>query len=279
MTSGPDNASDGYRAIGEWYDAEHDPIVDDVALYLQLAEIVGDPILELGCGSGRILAPLVQAGHDVTGVDRSAPMLERARARLGTTTATLVLAEMDRLPADLAARHGLVILSHNTLLHATTPEAQRSVLTAAKAALDPRGMLVLDVVNPVADLAPAGDGRVTIEGRWQTGDGGSVAKFSTRSVDQATQLVVTDIWYDHVDARGVVSRSATRLELRYVTAAELLLQLELSGFVEPQLYGTYDLDPYAEDSPRILVTAEATPSRRPGARPVAGTMTHAGRTG
>ena len=260
MTSGPDNASDGYRAIGEWYDAEHDPIVEDVALYLQLAEIVGDPILELGCGSGRILAPLAAAGYDVTGVDRSAHMLERARTRLGAEGVKLLFAEMDQLPTDLAGQHGLVILSHNTLLHATTTEAQRAVLTAARTALDPRGMLVIDVVNPIADLASPGDQRVTLEGRWDTGDGCSVSKFSTRSVNQATQRVSTDIWYDQVDVRGAVTRYMVRLELRYVTAAELLLLLELSGFVEPQLYGTYDLDPYVDDSPRIIVTAEATPS-------------------
>ena len=262
MTSGPDNASDGYRAIGEWYDAEHDPVVDDITLYLQLAEIVGDPILELGCGTGRIVAPLAAAGYDVTGIDRSAAMLERARSRLDAAAgrpATLRLAEMDHLPVDLTGRHGLVILSHNTLLHATSSAVQRAVLAAARSALDPRGMLVVDIVNPVADFTSSGDMRVVHEGRWETGDGGSVAKFSTRTIDQASQQVVTDIWYDHVDRRGAVTRTAARLELRYVTAAELLLQLELCSYVEPQLYGTYDLDPYADDSPRIIVTAEATP--------------------
>ena len=263
MTSALNSESDGYRAIGEWYDAEHDAVGEDVALFLQLAEIVGDPILELGCGSGRILAPLAAAGHRVVGVDRSATMVGRARRRLdeaGSSEAALVLGEMDRLPSDLAGRHGLVILSHNTLLHAISSESQRAVLTAARAALDPRGMLVLDLINPVADLHQPEDGRVTIEGRWPTGDDGSVSKFSSRTVDQATQRVSTDIWYDHVDRAGAVTRTATRLELRFVTAAELMLQLELCGFVEPQLYGSYDLDLYTEISRRMIVTAEATAS-------------------
>ena len=263
MTSASDSDSDGYRAIGEWYDAEHDAVVDDVALYVQLAEIVGDPILELGCGSGRILAPLASAGHRVTGVDRSAAMLSRARRRLadaGSSEAFLALGEMDQLPTDLAGRHGLVILSHNTLLHATTSESQRAVLTAARTALDPRGMLVLDVINPIGHLGQPEDGRVTVEGRWPTGDGGSVSKFSIRTGDPATQRISTDIWYDYVEPDGAVRRTTTRLELRFVTAAELLLLLELCGFVEPQLYGSYDLDPYTETSPRIIVTAEATAS-------------------
>lgn len=261
MTSVVDSEADGYRAIGEWYDAEHDAVVDDVALFLQLAEIVGDPILELGCGSGRILAPLAAAGHRVAGVDRSAAMLDRARQRLGqldSPHAVLVLGEMDQLPPNLAGRHGLVILSHNTLLHATSPESQRGTLASARAALDPRGMLVIDVINPTADAGQGEDGRVTVEGHWPTGDGALVSKFSSRAIDQAAQRISTDIWYDHIDPAGAVRRTATRLELRFVTAAELLLQLELSGFVEPQLYGTYDLDPYTETSPRMIVTAEAT---------------------
>ena len=263
MTSGGKRPADGYRAIGEWYDAEHDAVVDDIALYLQLAEIVGDPILELGCGSGRILAPLAAAGYDVTGIDRSAPMLERARRRLrlvGATGPGLIQAEMDQLPAHLSGRHGLVLLSHNTLLHATTSDSQRAVLSAAREALDLRGMLVLDLINPLADIDASHEASVTFEGSWSGTGGGSVAKFSSRMLDRATQRIATDIWYDHVDPDGLVRRAATRLELRYVTAPELLLQLELSGFVEPQLYGSYDLDPYVEASTHMIVTAEATAS-------------------
>lgn len=256
-----DGDADGYRAIGEWYDAEHDPVTDDVDLFLQLAEVVGDPILELGCGSGRVVAALAQAGHRVTGVDRSGPMLDRARVRLAgelcTSAVTLLHAEIDALPPSLMGRHGLVILSHNTLLHVTSTSRQRAVLAAARAALDPRGMIVVDLVNPLVDLRGSEAGCVVREGSWTVG-GASVTKFSSASIDHAAQLVGTDIWYDVVDADGALTRSSTRLELRYVTAPELLLMLELSRFVDPLLYGSYDLDPYTETSPRLLITAEAT---------------------
>src|SRR5215208_7091430 len=73
---------DPYAELPDLYDLEHAGFSDDVELYLRLAEAVGDPILELGCGTGRVLAPLAAAGHRITGVDRSRPMLDRARSEL-----------------------------------------------------------------------------------------------------------------------------------------------------------------------------------------------------
>src|SRR5215218_9993165 len=81
--SGPD-LDDPYAEIPELYDLEHAGFSEDVDLYLRLAEVVGDPILELGCGTGRVLGALAAAGNRVTGVDRSGPMLDRARSALQT---------------------------------------------------------------------------------------------------------------------------------------------------------------------------------------------------
>ena len=71
---------DPYADLPDLYDLEHAGFSDDVELYLRLAEVVGDPVLELGCGTGRVLVPLAAAGHLITGIDRSRPMLNRARA-------------------------------------------------------------------------------------------------------------------------------------------------------------------------------------------------------
>src|SRR5919107_6264760 len=73
---------DPYAQLPELYDLEHAGFTEDIDLYLRLAEVVGDPILELGCGTGRVLGPLAAAGNRVTGIDRSGPMLDRARSML-----------------------------------------------------------------------------------------------------------------------------------------------------------------------------------------------------
>ena len=67
-----------YEPIAAYYDSEHDQFSDDVEWYVHLAEVAGPWVLELGCGSGRLMAPLAAAGNQVVGIDASAAMLERA---------------------------------------------------------------------------------------------------------------------------------------------------------------------------------------------------------
>src|SRR3712207_2002018 len=119
--SGPD-LDDPYAELPELYDLEHAEFTEDIDLYLRLAEVVGDPILELGCGTGRVLGPLAAAGHRVTGVDRSGAMLDRARSLLSEHAGALsqrvtliedLMTEAERAPGG---PFGLAIFSLNGLM-------------------------------------------------------------------------------------------------------------------------------------------------------------------
>jgi SAM-dependent methyltransferase len=264
MSGNDQGMDDPYHRIPELYDLEHADFAEDLDLYLQLAEVIGDPILELGCGTGRVLLPLARAGHRVTGIDRSAAMLERAQDALaahdGADRITLfeaTMAEADRAPGG---PFGLAIFSLNGFMHLAEPGEQRAALQAARRALDPRGMLVIDVMNPSHDILAAFDGRVQHEAAWIRADGSSVDRFSARTHHSVEQRIETDLWYDLVNAAGQLNRVRTSFPMRYVVLSELELLLEITGFVEWKLYGTYDLDPYDSSSERLIVTAEVTPS-------------------
>ena len=71
-----------YEHIARFYDLSHDRLVDDIPFLLRQAAEAGGPVLEIGCGSGRLLVPLIRAGFDVTGIDSSPEMLARAELRL-----------------------------------------------------------------------------------------------------------------------------------------------------------------------------------------------------
>jgi 2-polyprenyl-3-methyl-5-hydroxy-6-metoxy-1,4-benzoquinol methylase len=175
---------DAYAELPDLYDLEHAEFDDDIELYLRLAEVVGDPILELGCGTGRVLAPLAEAGYRVTGIDLSRPMLKSAEARLRSALemgqAHLVHAPMSDAASAPGGPFGLVILSLNGLMHLPMQSEQRVVLSAARQALDPRGMLVVDVLNPDPALLASCDGRVHHEGSWLFPDGTRVDLFEAR---------------------------------------------------------------------------------------------------
>ncbi len=261
-------SDDPYAQLPELYDLEHAGLTEDIDLYLRLAEVVGDPILELGCGTGRVLAPLAAARNRVTGVDRSRPMLDRARSALQeqenagdlsrrVTFAAGSMAEAERAPGG---PFGLVIFSLNGLLHLADLAKQRAALASARRALDPRGMLVVDALNPSPEMLATLDGRVQHEGSWRKSDGTVVDRFSARTHDSAEQRIDTELWYDLTDPEGHIRRVRSGFAMRYLVASELTLLLEVTGFVEWKLYGSYDLDPYDEGSDRLIVTAEVTPS-------------------
>ena len=66
-----------YATIARYYDAENTDKNDDVPLYLELAEEHGGPIMDIGCGTGRVMIPLARAGHEVHGIDNEPAMLVR----------------------------------------------------------------------------------------------------------------------------------------------------------------------------------------------------------
>lgn len=261
----PDRApiDDPYADIAELYDLEHGEYGDDLDLYLNLARMIGDPILEVGCGSGRVLVPLAQAGHRVTGSDRSTAMLARAERAITANrlSALVTLTESDMTAASRApgGPFGLAIVALNGLLHLDTVETQRRALRALHGALDPRGQLVIDVLNPTPESLRALEG-MHHEATWTRDDGVRIGKFSSRRIHPASQSIATELWYDLAEPGGALRRVSTSYRMRYIHPAELGMMLELAGFVEWQMYGSYDLDPFDDDAERLIVTAEVTPS-------------------
>jgi ubiquinone/menaquinone biosynthesis C-methylase UbiE len=255
-------SEDPYRDIAEFYDLEHDLFTDDLPLIRHFVETVGDPVLELGCGSGRILAALADSGMRLTGVDSSPAMLDRCRARFADAITRPTLVQSDMANTNLPGNSfGVVILGLNSLMHATSSSTQRSVLKEAFRLIDPRGMLFIDLANVHAGAFDFPDHQVVAEGAWRRADGSSVAKYSSRRLHRAEQQIHTRLWYDEIDRKGELRRTETEYDLRLVYRSELLLMLEVAGFVEWQVYGSYELEPFTDLSPRLIVTAEKSASR------------------
>ncbi len=253
---------DPYAEIAEFYDLEHDGFDEDILSIMNFIESTGDPVLELGVGSGRFLQPIVDLDFRVTGLDSSGPMLDRARLRIAEFAkpelVTLVqadLAEADQAPGG---PFGIVLLGLNALLHAKSSAKQRQVLAAARRALDPRGQLIIDVLNPTPLALAQFDQSVVHEGSWHRTNGDLVQKFSTRRLSTATQTIHTELWYDVTEPGGALTRLNTGFDMRYLHASELELMLEAAGFPSWEIYGSYDLDPFDDHAERILIAAEAS---------------------
>jgi SAM-dependent methyltransferase len=252
--------ADPYAAISELYDLEHANYDDDLDLYLPLARAASQPILELGCGSGRLLVPLARAGATITGLDSSSPMLAQAESAASSAGVSdrisLVTGSMVTADQVVTGPFGLVIVALNSLLHVATAAAQRQTLASASRLLAPGGRLVVDLLNPVPGFLQAMERGVQHEGTWLRDDGSRIDKFAARQVFPADQQIETDLWYDITGPEGELRRVATSYPMRYLHRAELDLLLEVVGFSSWQVYGSYDLDHYADDADRLLVIAE-----------------------
>ena len=252
--------SSAYRILARTYDLQHHLYTPDIPMYVQLAQMLaaGQPLLEIGCGTGRVLLPLAQAGFQITGVDNSPEMLaigwERLRGAATSPGATLQaeMIEADALMFDLGRRFGLAFIALNTFLHNLTRESQLQTLRNAHKHLVPGGGLVIDL-PPNDELASQpDDGKfifdaALIDPLTHT----RIDKYVASEVFWATQEQA--LRYRMVE-NGVEEIASFRL--RHVFKHEMELLLLHAGFQSPVWYGDYDLSPYAEGSPRMIAVAQ-----------------------
>ncbi len=255
-------AESPYDEIATYYDLEHRSFTEDIDLYLQFIEAAGDPVLELGCGTGRILRGIAEAGFQVTGLDSSAPMLEFARNALQgeglDRQVTLIEGNFTHpglIPTEL---FGVAVIGLDSLLHATTQQEQLAVLRAAWQALDPRGQLIVDVLHATPARLSAMDGGIAFNGTWELGEGSRLDKLVSQSIDPSEQLIHSEIWYEVTAPAGEIKRTRTGFTQRWIGTGELLLMLQLAGFQDWRVYGSYELDPIDAFSDRLIVAAEKT---------------------
>lgn len=254
---------DPYGAIASLYDLEHDDFTDDLDFYLALAARTGGPILEVGCGTGRVAAALARAGHAVVGVDPSSAMLDRARRRGADRppgSLTLIEGRLTGLPPGGPVR--LAIVALNTWNHLTDPRDQAATLSRIVAWLAPGGTLALDLANPDLGLITQADDVVRL--LWTGRDpatGETIMKLESRRTDEARQIQRVTIFYDRIGADGICRRTLTTFDQRYTFPGEVTASVERAGLIGHNIYGSYDLDPYEAGSDRLILLAQ-----RPGDR-------------
>ncbi len=242
--------------IARFFDAEYADYDEDLPALEAYADRAGGPILELGCGTGRALVPLAQAGHHVAGVDLSPEMLRRARARAEAMGVgeRVTLIEGDYADAPLGGPYRLAFSVMNTFLHLPDQAAQLAALRHWRASLAPRGYLILDVLHPDPGQLAALDGRVEWHRTWPDPEtGGVVIKQMIRTVDLAEQTMHIMLMYDQVAPDGTIRRTLAEFDLRYLWRFEAELLLEKAGYAVEGIYGSWDLAPFASDSDRMIL--------------------------
>ena len=121
---------------------------DDIAWYVERARQAGGPVLELGCGTGRVLLPMARAGLAVTGVDRSLPMLAQLRSEARAQGTAPLVAQMDMRELGLAGHFHCIVLAYSLITYVSDPAQAVALLRDLRARLAPGGQLVVDSFIP-----------------------------------------------------------------------------------------------------------------------------------
>ena len=232
----------------------------DVDFYRRLAVEQGGPVLEIGCGTGRVSIPLAEAGFEVVGVDRSASMLriaeEHRAALVPEVAARLTFVEADMTTLDLGRQFALIVAPSRVFQFALTTDAQRATLRALRAHLRPGGRLVLDLFDPALEYVGPGSVFPPRTGELPHPKRGNPVQWTITGREPAPleQHVISDWSAREIGSSGEILRDETeRLTLRWATRSEMRLLFELEGLEVVGDYGDFHGGPPAYGKEQVWV--------------------------
>jgi SAM-dependent methyltransferase len=239
------------------YHAHHAHETEDLPFWLELAARQGNPLLELGCGTGRVLLPLAKAGYQVYGLDRDPAMLAVLRLSAPTELRSeLLLLQSDMTAFHLAKRFALILLPCNTFSTLAQP-ARLAALERVAAHLRPRGLFAASLPNPVVlkRLPAASDAE--LEDILAHPLDGEPVQVSSAWMRQGDLFTLT--WhYDHLLPDGRVERLSTRIQHHLAPVEAYLADLRAAGLEIKGVYGNFDWSPYdTGSSPYLILVATA----------------------
>jgi ubiquinone/menaquinone biosynthesis C-methylase UbiE len=240
--------SEGWDAYAPFYDWENAQTVArrDIGFWQRLALGNAGPVLELGCGTGRVSIPVAKAGARLVGIDLSAPMLARARRRLTrarlTDRARLVRGDIRHLPFRSRPGFGLVMAPYGILQSLTRERDLQATLESVARVLRPRGLFGLDLVPDLPRWSEY-QRRASLKGRRDSKT--TVTLIESVRQDRRRKLTIFD--QEYVERRGrarTIHRFA--LTFRTLSVPQMARRLDKAGFAVEAILGDYQGGPWDE---------------------------------
>jgi SAM-dependent methyltransferase len=245
------NDSAEFYSDGARYDLHHSrhAFAADIPFYIAQARKYGEPILELGSGTGRITIPIAREGLAVWGLDVSPQMLATARRKSDALGLGINWIEADCRNFHLDRKFNLIFMPFNSIQHLLDLPSLEACFACVKEHLAPGGRFIVDIFNPSLsklqfDLTqlneitgypdPNGKGRVTV---WEC-----------HRYHRDSQILEVRWHYSHDDGR--VERVPA--SMRVIFPQELDAILKYNGLIVEEKFGDYDGSSFTADSPKQL---------------------------
>ncbi len=241
----------------ELYDLLFDDLDFDIPFWQKVAREAKGPLLEAGCGTGRVLLRLLESGFDADGLDSSGPMIElfRTKAKAKGWNSRAVVADMREF--SLPRCYSRVICAFNSFAHCETSDDQIRALRCFREHLLPGGSLVLHMSYPGPRYWAEPEGVPVFEIEAEDASRGRIIQmWDTRTKDPVAQIQRSEVEIRELakDGRTVASHWFTTSQ-RWVYRFELELLLRLAGFSRWTVLGGFDERPLTRPDDQMIAWA------------------------
>ena len=242
---------------GALYDIFFERFDFGLDFYLGLARAAGGPILDVACGTGRVLLPCLQAGLDAEGLDLFPGMLSRLRHKASVLGFNPQLHQANMAGFRLARRFALIMIPFNAIVHNLTTDDQLATLQTCREHLLPGGMLAFDTAFPGPAWIAAPNGKRELEAEVTHPETGlPVRMWDTRTFDRVQQVQYSCNEIELLDATGQVAAThPSKTAVRWIYKAEMELLLRAAGFARWQILGGFDGRPLVHETDAMIVQA------------------------
>jgi len=247
-----------YDKFAPFYDLEYDHKEDDLDFYLDLAQEIGSPVLEIGAGTGRITIPLAEEGQTVWGVDNSSQMLDRCARHISQIPAPIAgninLVRADMRNFSLDTRFPLCIIPFRAFLHNLTVEDQISTLECINRHLLPGGVLAFDLFVPLYKVLSNREWQDEITEEELAYENSGVSVMCRIEHDPVNQLLNIYNTYRKNNSKEKILKMVYRYIFRY----EMELLLKQTGFKVDHVFGDFQKQGYDYYSGLSIFVARKT---------------------
>lgn len=268
-----DGVIDPFEDFAELYEITHRGKDDDLPLYLEFAEQVGSPILEIGCGTGRVTLALARAGYDIYGIDLSANMLKIAHRNMQhlpkDIRERITLKQQDMCELDIPGRQfPLAMMPYGEFAHLLERPRQETALAKISQHLAPGGLLIIGMSNWDAreerisykggQISRLGHSMpLTYEGVFYDSENNrTLIRYMARGYDPSLQIAIHVYVHEITDEEGrFIARETNIVPIRYVFRYEMEMLLEKAGFKVEEIFGYYDKREFTHNSKRMIFVA------------------------
>lgn len=241
----------------ELYDILFADLRFDMDFYLELASEVAEPVLEVACGTGRVLIPCMQKGVAIDGLDLYPAMLDRLKRRAAELGFAPRLYQADMRDFSLPQRYRLIFIAFNGFAHSLTTDEQLKTLRSCRRHLLPGGCFALTLFYPGREVVNGPEGVPVLEHEVKDkATGHTFHLFDTRTLDRVRQIQHSRMEIQELDAGGqLVASHLSEADMRWTYKPEMELLLTLAGFRRCEIFGSFDRRPLEQDTDLMIVTA------------------------